>query len=172
MTLLRTIGSYASPKKNARVLANPRTDICQAEWNLLANDAAQMTQTATKLWAHFNTALANGPVGCTGFGAQWGAGSANAPTITRTGSGIYTVSTPASWVTPGTYTFSLDPDGVIVTSEQVIFVDASGGPDGSATPACTVRVDRNGYTLTVYVLNGSNALSDLGGGAAIRIEAR
>lgn len=172
MTLPRSLASYASPKKNARVLANPKTDICQAEWNLLANDAAQMTRTGTKLWAQFATALSNGPVACTAFGAQWGVGSASAPTITRTGTGVYTVATPASWVTPGTYTYSLDPDGVIVSSEQVIFVDSSGGPDGSATPACTVRVDRNGYTLTVRVFNASNALSDLGGGAAIRVEAR
>jgi hypothetical protein len=173
MTLQRTIQSYASPKRNARVLANPTTDITQVEWNLLVNDAAQLTATPVKLRVQFPTAVSNGAVTPSWFAAQWGSGSASAPAIARTGTGIYTVATPSTWVTPGTYTYSLDPDGIAITSEQVIWVDSSGDIDGPITsaPAGWVRTARSGYTVTVHVYNSSWTLSDLGGAIPIRIEA-
>lgn len=173
MTQPRTIQSYASPKKNARLLANPKTDITQVEWNLLVNDVGQMTQVATKLWCRFAT-VTSGAVAVSAFAAQWGQGAASAPSVTRTSAGVYVVSTPTSWATPGTYTYSLDPDNQVVTKEQVIFLDSSASVDQAVASegAAFCRTTRANYQVTVYVYNASAALSDLGGGVNIRMEAR
>lgn len=171
MTQQRSIASYRSPKKNARPLTNPKTDIGQTEWNLLVNDAAQLTATPDKLWVRFATATSNGAITPSDFRAQWGAGSANAPAIARTGTGIYTVQTPATWTTPGTYTYSLDPDGQLLTSEAVAFITSGGDVKGPITsaPAGFVRTAEAGYTITVYVYNASWTLSDLGGACPLYV---
>jgi hypothetical protein len=174
MTSPRTIQSYAGPKKNAVLLANPLYNISQTEWNLLCNDVAQMTSAApTKLWVQFSTALSNGAIVASAFAAQWGLGSANAPVVTRTGTGLYTVSTPASWATPGTFTYSIDPDQIVITSEQVSFQDAEGGVRSAITVG-RVQCACLGYTISVAVISnilGVDTLSDLGGGITIGIRA-
>ena len=171
MTTPRTLASYGSPKKNGRPVSNSQTDITQNDWNRLVADVTALCGTPAKLRAQFQTTSTNGAVTPTWFAAQWGVDSASAPAIARTGTGIYTVATPAAWASPGTWVYCLDPLGIMQTSEQVIWVDSDAGVDGAiaATSAGYCRTSRNGYTITVYVYNASNALSDLGGGIPIRL---
>jgi hypothetical protein len=171
MTLPRTQSSYASPKQQVRT-GNPTTDHCAPEWNRAAADLAALTQTPTKLRAIFPTATGNGPITPTWFAAQWGGDSASAPTIQRTGTGVYTVTTPATWASPGVWVYSIDPTGATSISEQVIWNWAKGDIDVPvATADGKVRNARSGYTITVYVYNTSATLSDLGGAVPIYLEA-
>lgn len=172
MTLPRTLASYGSPKKNARVLSNPKTDITQADWNRLVADAAALTGCPPKLRVRFATATSNGPIVPSWFGAQWGQDAASQPAVARTGTGTYTVATPSAWVTPGLWVYSLDPDGLVSTSEQVIWSWAKGDIDVPvATADGKVRTARTGYTITVTITNTGGALNDLGGGVPIYLEA-
>ena len=165
MTTPRDMASYGSPKKNGRPFSNPKTDITQNDWNRLVADVAALTGTPSKLRAQFVTTTTNGPIVPVWFAAQWGADSASAPAIARTATGVYTVATPAAWTTPGTWVYSLDPAGIVQTSEQVIWVDSDAKIDGSiaATAVGACRTSRAGYVITVYVYDSTNALSDLGG---------
>ena len=173
MTLPRNLASYGSPKKNARVITNPQTDITQGDWNRLVGDVAALTACPVKLRVQFLTTSTAGPVAVTPsfFAAQWGLDAASAPVVTKTGTGTYTVATPAAWATPGVWVYSLDPDGVTSVSEQVIWVDSDAKIDGSiaATAAGSCRTSRSGFTITVYVYDASNTLSDLSGGKPIRV---
>jgi hypothetical protein len=173
MTTPRSLASYGSPKKNARILANPKTDITQADWNRLVADVAALTCPApTKLQVIFPTAASNGPVTPTWFAAQWGNDAASAPAIARTNTGVYTISTPSAWASPGIWVYTLDPDNVVQTQEQVLWswseqdIDAPIGiGDGKVRPV------RTGYTITLYVTNTSGVLSDLGGAVPIYCKA-
>jgi hypothetical protein len=172
MTLPRTLASYASPKMNARPLSNPKTDIGQGEWNRLVADVAALTGVPAKLRCIFSTASSNGGILPSWFAAQWGQDSASAPAVARTGTGVYTVQTPSAWASPGVWVYSLDPLGVVSTSEQVIFTWGKGDID---TPVAIadgkVRTVRSGYTITVTITNTSGTLSDLGGSVPIYLEA-
>ena len=165
MTTARTLASYGSPKKNGRPVSNPQTDITQADWNRLVADAAALCGTPPKLRVQFVTTAANGAVTPAWFAAQWGVDSASAPAIARTGTGVYTVSTPAAWATPGTWVYTLDPAGSTQTTAQVIWTDSTAEIDGAVatTAAGWCRTSRTGYVITVYVYNSSWTLSDLGG---------
>jgi hypothetical protein len=171
MTLPRTLSSYASPKQQVRT-GNPETDLCAPEWNRAVADLAALTQTPTKLRVIFPTATSNGAVTPTWFWAQWGGDSASAPAIERTNTGVYTITTPAAWASPGVWVYSIDPTGQTNVSEQVIWSWCKGDLDVPvATADGKVRNTRAGYTITVYVTNTSGALNDLGGAVPIYIEA-
>jgi hypothetical protein len=100
MTLPRTASSYASPKLQTRT-GNPQTDICQSEWNRMAQDVTDLTQCPTKLRVLFSTVTTNGAVTPTWFAAQWGLDPASAPAIQRTSAGVYALTTPSAWASPG-----------------------------------------------------------------------
>jgi hypothetical protein len=172
MTLPRSLASYGSPKKNARPTSNPKTDITQGDWNRLVGDVAALTGCPVKLRVIFATTTSNGAIAPTWFASQWGNDSASAPVVQRTGTGVYTLATPSAWATPGTWVYSLDPDQVTSTSEQVIWTFARGEIDTLVSVADgKVRNTRSGYTITLNVTNTSGTLSDLGGGIPIYVEA-
>jgi hypothetical protein len=172
MTLPRTQSSYGSPKKQART-GNPIYDLCAPEWNRAAADLAALTQTPTKLRVRFPTATSNGAITPAWFAAAWGDDPANAPAVARTATGIYTISTPSSWASPGVWVYSIDPEGAVSTSEQVIWTDAEAKIWGSvaSTASGNCRESISGYTVTVYIYDNTWALSDLGGGVPIRLVA-
>ena len=171
MTLPRTPSSYASPKQQVRT-GNPQTDLGAPEWNRAAQDLADLTQPPTKLRVIFPTSLSNGAVTPSWFAAQWGLDPASAPAIVRTGTGVYTITTPSAWASPGVRVYSIDPTGATSVSEQVIWQWAKGDIDAPvATADGKVRNTRAGYTITVYVYNTAPALNDLGGGVPIYVEA-
>lgn len=173
MTLPRTLGSYGSPKKQGRPTSNPLTDVTQNDWNRLVGDVTALTGPApTKLRVNFSTTTSNGAIVPNWFAAQWGQDSGSAPAIARTTTGTYTVKTPAAWASPGIWVYSLDPNGVVQTQEQVVFNWARGDIDVPvATADGKVRNTRSGFTITVLVYNTSGNLSDLGGSVPIYIEA-
>jgi hypothetical protein len=178
MTTPRTLASYASPKANARPLANPTNSITQTEWNRLVGDAAALCTCAPpKLIVQFPTLASAGAVVPSAFWAQWGLDPASAPVITRTSTaGVYTIATPVAWTTPGTWSYMLDPAGQVSTNEPIIWQDIEGGifGDVASTSAGFVRgkLGANAYTFNVYVYNSSWTLSDLGGSIPIRVVAR
>ena len=166
MTEPRKVSDYGGPKANAVTLSDPTKYVSATEYGRLTDDCAQMTATTYKAWVHFPTALSLGPVTPSAGGSHMGTGSGNLPTVARTGTGVYTVTYPASWV---------DDSGILGqpgASESIAFIDSGGAVRGS-TPG-HVQTSESGNVITVYVFDpaSSFAASDLGGGVTIRVEAR
>lgn len=169
MTTARTASSYGAPKENAVAIADPNKYVSAQEYGRLVDDVSQMTCTTTRAWCRFPTALANGAIVPTAGASHMGTSSAQLPAVARTGTGVYTVTYPASWVDSSGI---LKPDGSVAAGQQedIVFTDSSGAVRGST--AGHVQTSESGRVITVYVFDLAGAASDLGGGVSIRVEGR
>ena len=160
--LPRTIDDYGGQFVDAVPVDDPTTTESAAFHNRLTEDVAQGTRTWTKAWVKFLTATSGSSIAPVAGQSIFGTGSGQLPTITRTGTGLYTVAYPTSWT-----------DGLNNT-ESIVFLDASGGV-ASTTTVGRVQCTVTGNVISVLVVSnvaGTDTASDLTGGAPIRIEAR
>jgi hypothetical protein len=169
MTTARTVQTFGAPKENAVPLSDPNKYVSAQEYGRLVDDVAQMTCTTTRAWVRFPTALANGAITPSAGASHMGTSSAQLPAVARTGTGVYTVTYPASWTDNSGI---LKPDGSVAPGqpEDIVFTDSSGSVRGAT--AGHVQTSENGSTITVYVFDLAGVASDLGGGVQIRVEGR
>lgn len=160
--LPRTIDSYGGTFVDAIPVDDPTTTESASFHNRVTEDTAQMTRTGLKAWVQFLTATSGSSINASAGLSIFGTGSLQLPTITRTGTGLYTITYPTSWV-----------DGLQQT-ETIVFADASGSVV-STTTVGRVQVVPAGSVLSVLVISniaGTDTPSDLTGGTVIRVEAR
>lgn len=164
----KTIEIYSGPWVDAEALANPATEQPASSMNRIAEDAAQMTRTSTKVWVKFATSAgANGSQPVVDATSQWGEGNSYAPTIAKTATGTYTI----------TYATEYD-DALIGTegnegveeTEAVVFRFHGGNVEGSTFGHVNVSSVNN--VITCYVFDAAGTLSDLGGGIVVSVSAR
>jgi len=109
----KTIGNYGGAYADAQQADNPETDIAAAEFNQMAEDTAQATQTVGRAWVTFTTSNAAAAVlapALVSHNSVWGSGAGQKPTVEKTNTGRYTITYAASF-----------PDGLSV-SESVAFL--------------------------------------------------
>jgi hypothetical protein len=76
---------------------NPNSEWDASYAKRMGNDLAQLTRPALKAHFSFTTSGSNGARTASNVYTLWGNGASYAPTITRTGTGVYTIVWPASF---------------------------------------------------------------------------
>lgn len=136
---------------DAQPVEDPSTELSSDYYEVLAEDVAQMTRTATRAIVVFTTSAAS-PATVVRVQTCWGDSLSYAPVVTRTGVGLYTLTFPASFL-----------DGLNV-AETVSFFSAKGEVS-STTEDGYVRCTVSGAVINVVVRNSAtNAASDFTAG--------
>ncbi len=164
--LSKTLGSYGGPHVDAKPVENPQSQVSASSYDRQSEDTAQMTRTAARSTVEFLTnASTNPPAGDVSHESVWGSGDAQKPTVTRTGTGLYTITWAASYT---------DELGV---SESVNFRFPVGAPhvrtnDNNSYTAKIKTISANVVTLVVLDNTAVPAPSDLGGAAYVTVSMR
>lgn len=162
MSLSRTIETYGGPFVDAVPVDDPTTTESAGQHNRLTEDVAQATRTQPRAWVSFKTRTTNGAVTPDEGESMMGTGSAQLPTVARTGTGLYTVTYPPSWT------------DALGTLETIVFKKAHGAV-ASTTTVGRVQCSVSANVISVLVLSniaGTDTPSDLTGAQPIVIEAR
>lgn len=157
----REIGDYGGPFVDAFPVADPEQEQSADFAGRALEDTAQGTRTALRSWHTFTTTTtaAPTPATVTAGRAMSGSGSAEFPAVSKTGTGLYTLTYPATFV-----------DGVGTTEANVYaFAAAIAWGAGVTGKATVATVAGNVITVEVRLGDGSNTLSDLGGTANITV---
>lgn len=135
-------------------VVDPTTDLDAAAHNQAMADLAGLTRTGIRAWALINAQA--GPT-VASHDAVWGNGGGVAPTVSRTGAGIWVV----TW--PSTITDAL---GVV----QTVTHSASGASiNGNGSYTCGT-VDTAANVVTAYTFTPSTgAAADLGAGIKLLV---
>lgn len=95
---LPTASSYASvggEKTDYYEVVDPTTDLSfEDELNITRADCAAMTRTATRGWVTFDGYAGDPTV--SDYEAVWGGGTADAPTVSQSSTGVFVVTLPES----------------------------------------------------------------------------
>jgi hypothetical protein len=155
----RSIGDYGGPYTNKGAIEDPSTEADAEKFNRLAEDAAQLTRTSSRIVLHFPT-VASGNATATYAETQWGSGPSYYPTtIARASTGRYTITMPASFA---------DALGVI----ESVSLQTARGSVNSLSVFGVVQCTASANVIEVAVFDAAGALVDLTAGTSIRVEAR
>lgn len=165
----RSNADYGAVYVDQEAVRNPRTQMAANKFNRLAEDAAQMTRTSTKVDVVFTTSSTAAPVAVTPTSGktQWGTGSAYLPTISKTATGTYQITWDASY-----------DDGLVgtdanaVAETETLALTRAKGCVMSATQYGHVYCVASANVVTAYVRDAAGALTDLSGTASIWVEAK
>jgi hypothetical protein len=161
VTLPRTVSTYGGVFVDSYPVEDPTTTVAAAYDNRMRDDVSQMTRAIDKAWVQFQTTTDAAPVAVTPIEGRChnGAGSGQLPTISKTATGTYVITYPATWT------------DALGETEAVGFTFAQakthGNTPGHPQPECASNV------ITVYVMDptAAFALSDLGDGITIEVRA-
>lgn len=161
MTTPRTIDSYGGPFVDAFPVEDPTIEQSATFGNRLHEDVAQITCTTTKAVVRFPTTATAGPIAVTpSSGASHiGLGMAELPTIAKSATGLYNITYPTSWT------------DALGEAENIAFRFSSGRAV-SLSAFGVVQSTEATNVIHVAVFDAAGALSDLGGGVTIQVEAR
>lgn len=163
---VHAIDNYGGVKLDALPMSNPETQLSAAQFNRLAADAAQMTNTILRAAVIFPTVAAVAPqtvpAASVNHRSVWGNGAAQKPVVTKTAPGRYTITYATSFT---------DVLGVV---ETVGFFDAHGEPRSTvSTDVLKVEVltaTANVITIGVMVwAGGAWGLADTSGGVVFNV---
>lgn len=161
---------FGAPKVDRVVISDEVGEWWAKHANNAADELVQVSHTKSKLWVRFTTSAVVAPLSIIpdDGDAVWGDGTADMPTVVKTGTGLYTVTALATALTPGSWT-----SAITGKTEAVAFRIARGWIDGfdAAGLGGDVRIGRAGHILYVQVYSSLGALSDLGGAIPIVVEA-
>jgi len=164
MTLPRDIDSYGGVFEDELPVQNPTTEQGAAYGNRLHEDVGHMTNTSTRWAWTFPTTTTAAVTTVSAAGvvvhSHAGAGSAAKPVISKTATGVYECTCPASFV-----------DALGTTEVVTFFWAQAAAMDATQCAVCSCVVASN--VVTVYVRDSATqALTDLGGGITIAVGAR
>lgn len=160
MTTPRTIDSYGGVFTDEEPVANPTTEQSAAFGTRQMEDTAQMTMTTVKARVRFPTTASAAPVAVTPSSGRSHMGDAGAdlPTVSKTATGRYTVTYPASWT------------DALGASENIVF-GFSAGRVVHLTTYGVVQTTEASSVVYVAIFDAAGAATDLGGGVTIEVEA-
>jgi hypothetical protein len=146
-----TLATLGGALQNYSPVEDPTTDLDAATYNITRLDVASMTQTSNRAWVNFTANTTTGTMTLVAHAAHWGSSIAVAPTLARVTTGTFTVTWPAT-VT--------DDLGNVHTLNMRF---AKGNARGGGT-YYDVQAQPSGLnSVTVYVYNSANALTDAAG---------
>lgn len=158
----RSIGNYGGIKEDAAPVENVKSQVAASEWNLKAEDTAQMTRTSRKATVSFPTDAAAVPLTIpeanVNVRTQWGTGDSAKPVVTKT-------------VDPGRYTltFPISFANALGDTETLGFFEASATAR-SSDPLDDLDVDILTVTANTITLatkrRDTTALTDVGNNSA------
>lgn len=161
-----TLSDYGAPYQNVRLVRDPTTQAAAEWYNRMAEDVAQGTRTAPRAEARFLTSAgANGAISAgnvTHF-SVWGSGSAQKPTVAKTGTGQYTL----TWATTADDGLGVANMEAVAVTENVVFTMPIGAPNVRSAGARANILTIASNVVTVEVYDDTGTLSDLSGGVAI-----
>jgi hypothetical protein len=166
----RTIASYGGTYQNEEAVVDPVSEVDAVYGNRAFADLARLTLASGATWFSFITttdaAVATVAAGNVAVSGWWGNGSAQKPVVSKTATGIYTLTWAASFddALVGVANMS-----TVSETQSVAFTFASGlNVLGSANGHARVSViASNVVTVRVYDDAAPGALSDLGGTATV-----
>lgn len=170
--LSKDISTYSGPWQDKEAVSNPTTDQGASSMNRIAEDAAQMTRTSTKIMVKFLTSATVAPVSIavSDSCSQWGEGASYAPTILKTATGTYTITYATEYADA---LVGATGNEAVEETEQVAFRFIWGDAFLTSGPTMgSVRCSSVDNVITAYVFNVAGALSDLTGGAVVQVFAR
>jgi hypothetical protein len=155
----KVLSDYGGAKVDAVPVSNSQSQVASAEWNRKAEDTAQLTQTAPRAMARFQTTKTAAPViynsADVTVRSMWGSGTAQKPTVQKTATGRYTL----TW--PTTFTDTLS------------YVETVSFFDGNAAARSTDPLDTIDAKLLTVATNvvtiatrAAGALADVGNSSA------
>ncbi len=161
MTTPRTIDSYGGKFLDTFPVEDPTIEQSADYVNRVDEDLAQITRTGTKIIVRFPTTLTAGPVAVTpsSGASHMGLGMAELPTIAKSATGLYDITYPTTWT-----------DGLSLP-ENIAF-RFSHGTTVSLSAFGKVQTTEAGNVIHVAIFDAAAALTDLGGGVTIQVEAR
>jgi hypothetical protein len=168
--LPRTLASYGGPYQNEEAVVDPTSELDAPFADRLMTDVAQLTEACGFTWFSFITTtdaatvtVSAANVAVSGFP---GSGSAQKPTVSKTGTGVYTLTFADEFEDALVGVLNMD---AVAETQSIVFTFASGLNVMGATNG-TARVTAlasNVVTVQVYDDAAPAALSDLGGTATI-----
>lgn len=141
---------------NSQPVKNPSSEWDASYAKKLGADVAQMTRPLCRAHFNFTTSGSNGARTARDVYTLWGNGASFAPTITRTGTGVYTIVWPASFV---------DDQG---NTETLSFTKATSSLS-SSTVVGFAQIVGSGASWTLYGLTTAAAASDLTAGTQLDV---
>jgi hypothetical protein len=158
--LPKTLDSFGGPRVDAKAPSNLISQYPSTDFNRAHEDVAQMTRTIPRVVVLFPTSAAGPadlPAGTVQHRSVWGTGSAQKPTVTKTATGLYTV----TWAT--TYTDALG----VVESVALIFPIRCMAFTSDAVDDLFARILTIGSNaLTLMVESPRGTLADVGDNSA------
>ena len=141
---------------NAAPVQNPNTDWDASYAKRMGMDLAQATRAWPQAHFSFTTAGTNGARTASNIFSRWGNGASYSPTITRTGTGVYTIVWPASFTNE-----MLETDTLSFTKAHASI--------SSSTIVGFANVVGSGTSWTLYGLSTAGAASDLTAGTQLDV---
>lgn len=155
MERTRTLIDLGAEKVDLEVQESAEGELGADEWNRAAQDIAQLCRTSHKAFGVFRATTTAAPTTATlsAYGSQWGADAGFQPTISKTATGLYTV------------TFDTTYDDEIGNTETLAFLSAGAVSRVDDSTKIIVpqiySVTANAFQLAIYELTtGSPVLVD------------
>lgn len=142
------LNTYGGALNDYAPVEDPSTDESAAFRNKYAANVAMMTQTICRAYARFVTAATTGGMSLAAHRALWGSLPAVAPTLARSGVGIYTV------------TWTATQNDLLSVSHTLNFIAAWGGTRTTTSADSMKAIPTAANVVTVYVRDAAGALTD------------
>lgn len=161
MTEPKTIDSFGGVFSDAYSVEDPTTEISAAYDNRLHEDVAQMSRTTAKVMVQFPTTATAAPTTVTATAGRSHAGTSSGlyPTVSKTATGRYTLTWPAS---------ATDPLNV---TETLSLTFARGSVMSLASFGHVQCTAAGANVVLVAIVDLAGADTDLGGGVNIEVSA-
>lgn len=157
--LVRSIGDYGGEYVDAEPVINPQAEMSADFGNRLMADTCQLTATGYRVVVKFRTTTTGAPTTVSAANvtvmSMWGSGTAQKPTVSKTATGLYTLTFAAS------YTDQLNE------SESVSFLYAVPNVVSNTNNNDTAKIKSIGVNTIDLLVMQAGALSDLGGTADV-----
>jgi hypothetical protein len=158
--LPKTLDSYGGERVEAKAVSNPLSQYPSDDFNRAHEDLAQATRTITRVAVLFPTsgaAPADIPAGSVQHRNVWGTGSSTKPTVTKTATGLYTVTWAASYA---------DALGFVEAVALAFPVTCEAFTSDSADDVDARILTIGSNSLTLKVESPRGTLADLGDNSA------
>jgi len=150
-----SINTYAGALQDAVPIVDPTSEVSAAAMNALQNDVSAMTSTASIAMFLFSTGasgtvpvIATSSTWTTGYDSVWGNAALYMPALSRTSTGLYLVTFPASV-----------PDQLgSMIPVNIRFAEANRVNGSAVTPANCLVLTSNTFNIQTF---SGGSLSDL-----------
>ncbi len=159
--LVRSIEDYGGVYVDAEPVINPQAEMAADFGNQMLKDVAQLTATGFRIVCQFRTTTTGAPTtvaaGNVSVMSMWGSGTAQKPTVSKTATGLYTLTFASS------YTDELGD------AESISLIYATANVESNTNNDDTAKIKSVGSNSIDLAVFQAGALSDLSGTADVTV---